>query len=157
MSEHIQTSAGVTTARTVPGTSVEAARVGDRPFSRVWRRILIGLVLFALALFILLPIGASQKTFFYIRPGMPRWLVEYIVGRPGYFNPPRFGQVDLWKTDFRPPATGASEVSRWLTDSLAAVVSYDANGRVIDVQYRKRESWERWPEPRSMPASNGAD
>jgi hypothetical protein len=86
---------------------------------------------------------------------MPRWLVEYIVGRPQYFEPPRMGQVDYWRA-FLPPPAGASEVSHWYTDSLAAVVSYDAKGRVIDVQYREH-GLEPRPRPRSGPVSNAAD
>jgi hypothetical protein len=138
MSEHIQTSLGSITSEPAPGKSVGVVRADAAPRNRLWQRLLFGLVLFALAYFLLLPPGASLWTFSYIRPGMSRWLVEYIVGRPGYFNQPEFADYEAVWRGFRPPPAGAAEVSHWLTDSVAGVVSYDVNERVLDVECRDR-------------------
>jgi hypothetical protein len=161
MSEHIQTSIGNVTRDLPTGASRDQTQNRKELRSRLWQRTLLGLILFAIAFFILMPPGASVLTFSYVRPGMSRWLVEYIVGRPGYFNQPEFADYEaVWRV-FRPPPTGTAKVSHWLTDSLAGVVSYDVSERVLDVECRDRRivpavkpRARLGPRPMDLPAGN---
>jgi hypothetical protein len=146
MSEHIQTSVGGSS-----GSAKPPLLEGETPPAKhQLLKISIGLVSFAIAILWLR--GASEGAFSYIKPGMSRWFVETIVGRPGNFasGPNLYDNKAVWQR-FRQPPPYTSQVSRWLTDSLAGVVYYDASGEVLDVQYRQRHWWDERPEPLKRP------